>query len=55
MAAYGANMAGMDMSATPTSQVAFPFGFPSVGQYRIFVEMKHGTTIETGAFDVSVQ
>jgi hypothetical protein len=55
MAAYGANMAGMDMPVAPVSQVAFPFGFPSAGQYRIFVEMKHGATIETGAFDVSVQ
>jgi hypothetical protein len=55
MAAYGMNMAGMDMSASPSSQVSFPFGFPTTGQYRIFVEMKHGVVIETAAFDVSVQ
>jgi hypothetical protein len=47
----------MDMSAhdKPLSNtVEFPYGFPSSGRYRIFVQMKHGTTIETGAFDVSV-
>jgi hypothetical protein len=47
----------MDMSAhdKPLSNtVEFPYGFPSAGRYRIFVQMKHGTTIETGAFDVLV-
>jgi hypothetical protein len=55
MAAYGMNMAGMSMSAAPESAVSFPFGFPSAGRYRIFVEMKHGGRVETGAFDVSVE
>ncbi|MCU1249369.1 MAG: putative secreted protein [Edaphobacter sp.] len=48
----------MDMSehAEPVSStVEFPYGFPSAGPYRIFVQMKHGTTIETGAFDALVQ
>lgn len=52
----GMNM-NMDMSAhdKPLSNtVEFPYGFPSSGRYRIFVQMKHGTTIETGAFDVLV-
>ena len=35
--------------------VAFPYGFPSVGRYRIFVQMKHGSTIETGIFDADVR
>jgi hypothetical protein len=35
--------------------VEFPYGFPSSGRYRIFVQMKHGTTIETGAFDAFVK
>jgi hypothetical protein len=35
--------------------VEFPYGFPSSGRYRIFVQMKHGPTIETGAFDAEVQ
>jgi hypothetical protein len=32
--------------------VGFPFGFPSPGKYRIFVQMKHAETVETGIFDV---
>jgi hypothetical protein len=31
--------------------VGFPYGFPTAGAYRIFVQMKHGQTVETGAFD----
>ncbi len=48
----------MDMSqhSEPISNIVeFPYGFPSPGCYRIFVQMKHGTTIETGAFDASVE
>ena len=48
----------MDMGkrANPMSNtVEFPYGFPSAGRYRIFVQMKHGTTIETGAFDATVE
>jgi hypothetical protein len=48
----------MDMdqhSAPASSTVEFPYGFPSAGRYRIFVQMKHGTTIETGAFDSLVE
>jgi hypothetical protein len=36
------------------SSVSFPYGFPTPGQYRIFVQMKHGDTIETGIFDANV-
>jgi hypothetical protein len=36
------------------NHVGFPYGFPTPGKYRIFVEMKHGSTIETGSFDASV-
>jgi hypothetical protein len=51
---------GMPMSAGGSSQpisntVEFPYGFPSAGRYRIFIQMKHGTTVETGVFDASVQ
>jgi hypothetical protein len=38
-----------------SSTVEFPYGFPSAGRYRIFVQMKHGTTIETGTFDATVE
>jgi hypothetical protein len=43
----------MDGSALPNA-VGFPYGFPSAGAYRIFVQMKHGSTVETGVFDVTV-
>jgi len=52
-----AGMPGMAMSeASPKSAalpngVGFPYGFPTGGAYRIFVQMKHGDTIETAAFD----
>ncbi|WP_109486053.1 hypothetical protein [Occallatibacter savannae] len=56
-------MAGMDgmaassmsMSTEPlSSTVSFPYGFPSGGTYRIFIQMKHGTRVETGVFDATV-
>jgi len=34
--------------------VDFPYGFPSAGRYRIFIQMKHGSTVETGVFDAEV-
>src|SRR5262249_19532696 len=46
----------MNMGGEPVaSTVAFPYGFPSAGVYRIFVQMKHGSTVETGVFDARVQ
>jgi hypothetical protein len=51
------NMPGMDMgesSAVP-NVVSFPYGFPKPGNYRIFVQMKHGNLVETGTFDASVE
>jgi hypothetical protein len=50
-------MPGMDMSpakaeaARMPNTVGFPYGFPTAGSYRIFVQMKHGQIIETAAFD----
>ena len=45
----------MRMHNEPLSNtVEFPYGFPSSGRYRIFIQMKHSATIETGAFDVTV-
>jgi hypothetical protein len=55
-----AAMASMPGMAMPDTQdrasgvpntVGFPYGFPTAGAYRIFVQMKHGQTIETAAFD----
>jgi hypothetical protein len=51
------SMAGMEMTGAKSnglgipSTVGFPYGFPTPGAYRIFVQMKHGQTIETAAFD----
>jgi hypothetical protein len=51
----GTGMSGMDMSMDPRSaQVSFPYGFPKAGEYRLFVQMKRGGTIETGVFDTQV-
>ncbi|MGB8538967.1 MAG: hypothetical protein WCD57_21270 [Acidobacteriaceae bacterium] len=51
------SMDGMDMGGAaehiPPS-VDFPYGFPSAGRYRIFIQMKHGSTVETGVFDAEV-
>ena len=61
---HGMNHDGMNMdmpmemgehSEPVSNTVEFPYGFPSAGRYRIFVQMKHGTTVETGAFDASVE
>jgi hypothetical protein len=53
----GTSMAGMNMPGMePVSNaVDFPYGFPSAGGYRVFVQMKHGATVETGVFDTNVR
>jgi hypothetical protein len=52
MAAAGEHEAGEIANIPPT--VEFPYGFPSPGRYRIFIQMKHGKTVETGVFDAEV-
>ncbi len=48
------NHSMMDMSSgSIPNEVSFPYGFPSPGHYRIIVQMKHGSTIETGVFDAT--
>lgn len=49
------NMPAMTMTPGLPNTVGFPYGFPSAGAYRIFVQMKHGQTIETGFFDTKVE
>jgi hypothetical protein len=51
-AGAAATMPGM---APVTPEVEFPYGFPTPGRYRIFVQMKHDGTVETGVFDATVK
>ena len=47
---------GMTMpGALLSPEVSFPYGFPKPGVYRIFVQIKRGGRIETGAFDARVE
>jgi hypothetical protein len=45
----------MHMAGALPAVVSFPYGFPKPGQYRIFVQMKRGGQIVTGAFTTSVE
>ena len=56
MTGMGGVQAGIPgMSPEPLSPtVEFPYGFPSAGRYRIFIQMKHGDVVETGVFDAQV-
>lgn len=50
-----AGMPGMGhLHTSLPNEVSFPYGFPTDGHYRIFVQMKHGNAIETGIFDAQV-
>jgi hypothetical protein len=53
-AASNPNAPAMPMPETLSPTVSFPYGFPSPGRYRIFIQMKHANTIETGVFDTEV-
>ncbi len=35
--------------------VAFPYGFPQPGDYRVFVQIKRGGAVQTGVFDAKVE
>jgi hypothetical protein len=51
------SMSGLAHPPGPSnlSSVDFPYGFPTPGRYRIYVQMKHNTTVETGVFDADVE
>ena len=51
MAMSGENTAGEAAASRIPNTVSFPYGFPTPGAYRVFVQMKHGHAIETAAFD----
>jgi hypothetical protein len=42
---------GQPIAGRMPNSVGFPFGFPTAGAYRVFVQMKHGSTVETATFD----
>ena len=48
-------MEALKAPTTVSPTVEFPYGFPSPGRYRIFVQMKHQDTVETGVFDAEVR
>jgi hypothetical protein len=53
MADPAAMMAMHAAEGTPlAAEVAFPYGLPHPGPYRIFVQFRRGATVETGVFDI---
>ena len=47
------DMPGMEMPPPP-QDISFPYGFPSPGDYRVFIQVKIAGVITTAAFDVHV-
>jgi hypothetical protein len=55
MAMPGMDMAAMHHAPVRPEDLAFPYGFPRPGSYRIFVQVRHAGRIVTGAFDARVE
>jgi hypothetical protein len=47
-------MPGMHQMARP-AEVTFPYGFPESGDYRLFVQIKRNSQVQTGVFDTHVE
>ena len=54
-AAAMAVMPGMTPSAHMAPEVSFPWGFPRVGTYRVFVQVKRAGHVDTGVFEADVR
>lgn len=52
VASPAAMMAMHEMQVGPV--VSFPYGLPSAGKYRVFVQMKRAGRVETGSFEIIV-
>jgi hypothetical protein len=46
--------AGHAMGGPLPPTVSFPFGMPSAGDYRVFVQVRRAGHVETGVFDAHV-
>jgi hypothetical protein len=44
----------MEHDAEPLREIAFPYAFPSAGAYRVWIQLRVGGVVRTGAFDVAV-
>ena len=49
-----AEMDTMAQAVVTSNVVSFPYAFPRAGTYRVWVQVKHGGRINTGAFDADV-
>ncbi|HJZ84766.1 MAG TPA: hypothetical protein VKN99_06315 [Polyangia bacterium] len=47
-------MHGQGQAQAPSAQIAFPYGFPQPGPYRLFIQWKRAGRIETAVFDAQV-
>jgi len=48
-------MSTMSTAEPVPATATIPYGFPSPGLYRLFIQMRHSKVVETAAFDLNVQ